>query len=97
MTNIFQTGETVRLSAAITDSAGAAVDPTAVVISVAKPDGTLAVTDAAMTNDPAATGAYYYDYTISASTGTYKVQIKATGSGGRITITNSLFTAEAAI
>ena len=97
MTNIYQTGETVRLSAAITDSTGTAVDPTTVVISIAKPDGTLDVTGAAMTNDPSAVGAYYYDYTISASIGTYKVQIKATGTGDRITITQSLFTAEAAI
>jgi hypothetical protein len=95
MTNIFQAGETIRISVTITDSAGTAADPTTTVISISKPDGTLAVSAQAMTK--AATGSYYYDYAIGTDVGTYKSQVKATGSSGRITIFSSLFTVEAAI
>jgi hypothetical protein len=95
MTNIFQTGETTRITATIVNANGDAVDPTTVVISISKPDGTLAVSAQAMTK--AATGSYYYDYTIGTDVGTYKSQVKATGSSGRITIFSSLFTVEAAI
>jgi uncharacterized protein YfaS (alpha-2-macroglobulin family) len=95
MTNIFQAGETIRISVTITDSAGTAADPTTTVISISKPDGTLAVDGSAMTNS--AVGSYYYDYVIGTDTGTYKCQIKATGSGGRITIKPSHFIVEASI
>jgi hypothetical protein len=95
MTNIFQTGETTRITATIVNANGDAVDPTTVVISISKPDGTLAVSAQAMTK--AATGSYYYDYAIGTDVGTYKSQVKATGSSGRITIFSSLFTVEAAI
>ena len=71
---IYQTGETIRVSAAITDSTGAAANPTTTVISIAKPDGTLAVDGIAMIYSE--DGSYYYDYVISSSAGIYKVQIK---------------------
>jgi uncharacterized protein YfaS (alpha-2-macroglobulin family) len=96
MTNIFQAGETIRISATITDSAGTATDPATTVISISKPDGTLAVDGSAMTYS-GVVGSYYYDYVIGTDTGTYKCQIKATGSGGRITIKPSHFIVEASI
>ena len=82
-------GETVRITAAIVDTAGSAVDPSTVVISVAKPDGTVDITDQAMTKS--ATGSYYYDYTAPTDTGIYTASVKATGSAGRITIEPDTF------
>ena len=81
---VHQPGETLRISAEIADSDGLAVDPTTVTISVEKPDGSLDVTDAAMTKS--ATGSYYYDYAIASDEGSYHSAVKATGSTGRITI-----------
>ncbi len=95
MTDLYQIGETIRIAATITDSAGAAADPTTVVISIQIPAGTLGVTNAAMTKS--AVGSYYYDYLIAGGAGNYKVQIKATGSGSRVTIKPDNFQAEAAI
>lgn len=86
---LYQPGETLRLTATITDSAGDPAVPTAVVISVTKADGTVDITDAAMTTDIA--GTYYYDYSIAASTGIYYAAVKATGAGGRITIAPDSF------
>lgn len=92
---VHQTGESLRLTATIVDTAGAAADPTTVTISVKKPDGTMAVTDSAMTKD--AVGSYHYDYTIASDSGTYSAEVKATGSGGRITLEPDTFTVESAI
>jgi uncharacterized protein YfaS (alpha-2-macroglobulin family) len=86
---IYQPGETLRINAAIVDADGAAVDPSAVVISITKPDGTLDVTEVAMTN--AATGSFYYDYAIASDVGTYRITIKATGNASRITLEPSTF------
>ena len=82
-------GETVRITATIVDTAGSAADPTTVVASVAKPDGTAGVTDQAMTKS--AVGSYYYDYTAPTDAGIYTASVKATGSGGRITIEPDTF------
>ena len=95
MSKIYQVGETIRITAAITDIAGAAADPSAVVISIQIPAGTLGVTNAAMTKS--AVGSYYYDYTIAGGVGNYNTQVKATGTGGRVTIDTDHFQAEAAI
>ncbi len=95
MTDVYQIGETVRLTATITNSAGAAADPTTTLISIEKPDGTLIVDGAAMTNS--AVGSYYYDYLIPASEGVYLVKIKATGSSSRVTIVPDTFKVEATI
>lgn len=92
---VYQPGETLRLTATIIDTDGAAVDPTAVTVSVKKPDSTMAVTDSAMTKSE--TGSYYYDYTIASDNGTYSVEVKATGSGGRITKEPDTFTVVDAI
>lgn len=92
----YQVGETIRLTAAITDSdSGAAVDPAIVKISINKPDGTAGVEDADMTKS--ATGSYYYDYSIPSNMGTYSWKVVATGSVGRITIVRNSFSAEVSI
>jgi len=88
-------GETVTITATIVDSAGAAVTPTTVVISVAKPDGTVAVTDQAMT--AGVTGSYTYNYTAPTDAGIYTASVKATGSAGRITIEPDTFSVVDAI
>lgn len=92
---VYQTTETITLKATITDSAGAAADPTTVVISVMKPDGTLDVDGVAMTKD--LVGSYHYDYTIPSDIGTYKSQVTATGSAGRTTVEPNRFLVEASI
>ena len=86
---LYQAGETMRETATITDSAGDAADPDTIVISIKKPNGTLDVTDAAMTKS--ATGTYYYDYTIASDTGFYYASVKVTGSSGRATIVPDSF------
>ena len=95
MTETYQIGESVKISATITDTDGDAAIPTNVVISIQKPDGSAAITDAAMTTDVA--GTYYYDYPIPDDTRVYRVSVKATGSGGKVTIELSRFVVEAAI
>ena len=92
MTETYQIGESVKISATITDTDGASATPTSVVISIKKPDGTVAITDAVMSTDVA--GSYYYDYTIADDTRVYRVAIKATGAGGRVTIELSRFVVE---
>jgi uncharacterized protein YfaS (alpha-2-macroglobulin family) len=91
----YQAGETLRITAAITDSAGDPADPTTVVISIKKPDGTFDVTDVAMSSDVA--GIYYYDYAIASNTGLYYASVKATGSAGRVTIEPDSFRVGSAI
>ena len=93
---LYQAGETIRITATITDTiTGDPVDPSTVAISIKKPDDTLAITDAAMSSDVA--GTYYYDYTIASDTGYYHASIKATGSGGRVTIVPDSFRVGGAI
>ena len=95
MTELYQAGETIRITAAITDDAGDPADPTTVVISIKKPDGTLDITDAAMSSD--VVGTYYYHYSIPSDAGMYSASVKATGSAGRITIEPDSFMVGAAI
>ena len=95
MTETYQIGESVKISATITDTDGDAAIPTNVVISIQKPDGTLIVDEVAMSSDVA--GTYYYDYTVADDTRVYRVSIKATGSGGRVTIELSRFVVEESI
>lgn len=91
----YQVGETIRLTAAITDSDNAAADPTTTKISINKPDGSIVVTFANM--EKSEKGSYYYDYLIPSNTGTYNWKVTATGSGGRITITKNSFSTEISI
>jgi uncharacterized protein YfaS (alpha-2-macroglobulin family) len=95
VTEVHQAGETLRVTATITDAAGDPADPTTTVISVAKPDGTLDIDGAAMTQS--VSGTYYYDYAIPSDTGVYRAEVKATGSTGRITLKPDNFRVEAAI
>jgi len=95
MTTVYQTGETIRITATITDEAGAAADPTTTVISIEDPAETMLVTDAAMTQS--VSGTYYYDYDIPNTVGSYRAQVTATGSSGRITIVPDRFLVEASI
>ena len=92
---IYQTGETIRLTATIKDSAGDPADPSTTVISIEKPDGTLDIGDIAMSSD--VSGTYYYDYAIPADSGTYKAQVTATGSSARVTIVPDRFLVAASI
>lgn len=92
---VYQSEETLRITAAITNAAGAAADPVSVVISIKKPDGTLDITEAAMTH--AGTGSYYYDYIIASDKGVYGIAVKATGNVSRITIEPDTFNVADAI
>lgn len=91
---IYQAGETIRLNAAITNTAGEAVDPTTVQVTINKPDESVAQAATDMTNN--AVGSYYYDYTIAADVGTYHYSVKAT-TGLRVTIAKDVFVVNEAI
>jgi len=95
MTETHQAGETLRITAVITDTAGATATPATTLITIKKPDGTLDITGAAMSSDVA--GTYYYDYAIPTDTGMYYTSVKATGSSARITIEPGSFMVGAAI
>lgn len=90
----YQVGETIRLNAAITNVAGAAVNPTTVNITINKPDGSVAQASTAMENPE--TGSYYYDYTITTDVGAYHYSVKAT-SGTRVTIEKDVFVVDESI
>jgi uncharacterized protein YfaS (alpha-2-macroglobulin family) len=92
---MYQAGETLRLTATITDSAGDPATPTSVTISIKKADGTLDITDTAMSSTVA--GTYYYDYAIPSDIGIYYAAVTATGSAGRVTILPDTFTVGDAI
>lgn len=94
MTETYQIGENIKISATITDTDGDAAVPTSVAISIQKPDGTLIVDEVAMSSDVA--GTYFYDYVVD-SERVYRVSIKATGAEGRVTIEPDRFVVEAAI
>ncbi len=92
---IYQAGETIRLVATITDIDDAAADPSTTNIVINLPSGTEAVASTAMTQ--AATGSYYYDYTIPSTVGKYAYSVTGTGGTGRVTITKGAFIVDAAI
>lgn len=91
----YQVGETIRLTATITDVDSVAADPATVKIAIDKPDGEEAVSATDM--EKSETGSYYYDYLISTMTGNYSYSVTGTGSGGRITITKDTFFVNVAI
>lgn len=91
----YQTGETIRLKAAITDVNDVVASPTTVKISINKPNGVAAVESADMINPSA--GSYYYDYLIPSDEGTYSWKTVATGASSRVTIVKSLFSGEESI
>lgn len=69
-------GDLVELSAAFTNLAGVATDPTAVTLQVKDPTG---ATVAGTTPTHGATGAYTYDLAITAS-GVWKYRFAGTGA-----------------
>lgn len=95
----YQLGEHPEFKATIKDEDGNLADPTTVTISIKMPNGTMAVTDQAMTHD--STGVYSYVYAIPSETtgipGTYKLKVETTGTAGRVTIEPDTFIAEASI
>lgn len=95
----YQSGETIRLSATITDSAGVAADPATVTMTIENSSGIEVVSAAAMTKS--ATGSYYYDYAIPsiniAGIGAYTYKVTSTGSGSRITIVKDSFEVDESI
>jgi len=90
----YQVGETIRLNAAITNAAGEAVNPTTVLITINKPDGSVGQAATAMANPE--TGSYNYDYLIATDIGAYHYSVKAT-TGTRITIEKDVFVVDEAI
>lgn len=78
----FHVGDDVRCAAAFTNSAGVAVDPTAVICKIRDPEGTVTPkiygTDAELVRDSA--GSYHIDVDASMP-GTWWVRFYSTGSG----------------
>ena len=79
---LYDLGDLVRCSAAFTNSAGTALDPTAVIVKVKAPDGTVTTytygTDPEVVRDSA--GNYHIDVDADAS-GTWYYRFHATGTG----------------
>ncbi len=87
---VFYRGQTIVLSAAITEG-GVAVDPdTSVTVTVTNPSGTKVVDGQTMTKG--AVGSYTYDYTVAADAaeGLYEFRVRAT-DGSRVTISGDTF------
>ena len=80
--NSYDVGDVVRCSGAFANSAGTAVDPTAVLCKVRKPDGTITTftygVDAALVK--AAVGSYYLDVEATAA-GVWYYRFYSTGVG----------------
>lgn len=74
-------GEATKRKIEVKTAAGVLDDPTTMVISIWKPDGTLDIDAVAMTND--STGVFHYWYTVSDQVGTYKILYEAT-TGGKV-------------
>ena len=87
MTDLYPVGQLVRLSTAVTTTAGAAADPTALILTIAVPDGTTVTkhwpTPAEVTRDSA--GAFRYDHTLTAA-GHYRVTWTATGTNAGVRV-----------
>lgn len=81
MTESLEVGEATKRKIEVRNAAGALEDPTTMTTSIQKPDGSLDIDTAAMTND--STGEYHYWYTVSDQAGTHKILYKAT-TGGKI-------------
>lgn len=90
-----QVGETIRLTATITDVDEEAINPTTVKISINKPDGAQALPATSMVNP--SIGSYHYDYLAPSVLGTYAWNVTAIGSGGRVTIAKDMFSIDEAV
>lgn len=78
-------GDTLRFSSDLSDGGGVLVNATTVLLTITLPDGT--TTPATVTNPPAVTGKYLYDYTVSPAgqSGRYLGQWLFTMAGGATT------------
>jgi len=80
--SVFDKGDLIRVTGTFTNSAGTAVDPTAVNFMYRNPTGVIVVlvygTDAAVVKS--ATGIYYVDVNAN-SAGTWWVRYESTGTG----------------
>ena len=76
-------GEATKRKIEVKTAAGALEDPTTMLISIWKPDGTLDIDAVAMTND--STGVFHYWYTVSDQVGTYKILYAGTTGGKKST------------
>lgn len=74
-------GESTKRKIEVRNTASVLEDPSVMVISIWKPDGTLDVDAVSMTNY--GTGLFYYWYTVSDQVGTYKILYEAT-TGGKV-------------
>ena len=88
----YQVGETIRLTAAVTNIAGSAVDPVTMKIAINKPNGVVA--GSAINMEKEETGVYCYDYLIPDNTGVYRYKTTAVGADDRITIVKDTFSVE---
>lgn len=84
--------ESTKRKVEVYDVDGNLADPTTMVISIWKPDGTLDIDAVAMTND--STGKYHYWYTVSDQVGTHKILYEAT-TGGKVSKQRDKFEAVA--
>jgi len=77
-------GETVEITATITDKDNALANPSvSTVVRIADPDGTVQVESASMTNE--STGKYFYAYDVatSAERGKWKAEVLTADGAGR--------------
>ena len=88
----YQAGETIRLTATVTNIAGSAADPATMKININKPNGKIAGEEINMIKKE--TGFYYYDYLIPEDTGAYRYNIVAVGVSGRVTIVRDKFSVQ---
>jgi hypothetical protein len=84
MAKKFTVGTAVRITVEIRDSSNVLTDPAAAVITITDPDGTVKITEAAMSRQ--STGIWYYIWQSSESDayGLYCPKVKATASDGYI-------------
>lgn len=91
--DMYQRGETAKLTATIVDEDGSAANPsTSTKISIDDPDGDVISghDDQAMTNVSTGSYKYYYDIASDADLGVYTYQVTAT-NGSYVTIEHDYF------
>lgn len=75
------TGDTVRLSASFTDSAGASADPTTVVLRLSVNGDESSLTYGASAIVKPGVGSYYYDYVVPTAESFYEIIYRWEGTG----------------
>ena len=79
MTNIYDRGDIVRLTATFTDLSGSPSDPSAIVLRIKQPDTSIVVHNFPGDISKSATGVYFYDLPINES-GDYFYRYESTGT-----------------